>query len=349
MAITAKTIQIHTSTPINSSWYHGVGGNGMAGNSGLFVFVWIVGVGEGGSSSAGVEFSIKPLHFFRCFSTHIFFDSFQTIIVQSYFYIWPHRYTTMLPPVRCFTCGKTIPWISIETCAEHKSLKTTMDECGITRICCRRIVISFPSTLEETMTGTLENVNDEALKYSIQYVKKGVRTVSTDWHRLLQINCSGGSIWTQNPFAHNPSLLFFRSTLQLSRNMESTECVTLSYCEQMYSSSLCTFLFQRTQGRVSYDKSDIQFCNDPSRNIWNKSGVLWVRPGSVSYLDQSRCFFSRVFCMAYNSPVSSPVTVPSLPSFYRGKKWHSCPRRAAQWRASNFALHKAHSLDSFIL
>jgi len=59
----------------------------------------------------------------------------------------------MLPPVRCFTCNKVIPYLHIENaCAsDGKTLKEAMDEKGVHRMCCRRMVICVCPSLEETM------------------------------------------------------------------------------------------------------------------------------------------------------------------------------------------------------
>jgi DNA-directed RNA polymerase I, II, and III subunit RPABC5 len=47
-------------------------------------------------------------------------------------------------PVRCFTCGKVLgnKWLRYEKLCQEKSCKEAMDELGLTRYCCRRMMLT---------------------------------------------------------------------------------------------------------------------------------------------------------------------------------------------------------------
>ncbi|MHA1268898.1 MAG: DNA-directed RNA polymerase subunit N [Candidatus Helarchaeota archaeon] len=58
----------------------------------------------------------------------------------------------MIIPIRCFTCGKIIAdkWeIYKERIENNEHPKDVLDSLGISRICCRRMFISFIDLLDE--------------------------------------------------------------------------------------------------------------------------------------------------------------------------------------------------------
>ena len=64
----------------------------------------------------------------------------------------------MLIPVRCFTCGNVIgqlfkPWS--EQLSQGKDPKTILDEFGLNRVCCRRMLITHVELLDETIKFSL--------------------------------------------------------------------------------------------------------------------------------------------------------------------------------------------------
>ncbi len=60
----------------------------------------------------------------------------------------------MIIPVRCFTCGKVIG-SSYEIYMKRTSMgevpKDVLDSLGITRYCCRRMIISHADLIEEVL------------------------------------------------------------------------------------------------------------------------------------------------------------------------------------------------------
>lgn len=60
----------------------------------------------------------------------------------------------MIIPVRCFTCGKVIG-SSFETYVKRVNMgetpKEVLDSMGITRYCCRRMIISHADLIDEIL------------------------------------------------------------------------------------------------------------------------------------------------------------------------------------------------------
>lgn len=55
-----------------------------------------------------------------------------------------------LIPVRCFTCGKVIAdvWGEYKKRIEKEDARKVLDDLGITRYCCRRMLLSHVSTVD---------------------------------------------------------------------------------------------------------------------------------------------------------------------------------------------------------
>ena len=57
----------------------------------------------------------------------------------------------MIPPVRCFSCGKPIgsKWEPYqELLQEGKSMKEALDEVGLVRFCCRGAIMSHVESID---------------------------------------------------------------------------------------------------------------------------------------------------------------------------------------------------------
>ena len=58
----------------------------------------------------------------------------------------------MMIPVRCFTCGKVIAdvWEEYKKRTERgKDPKTVLDELGVRRYCCRRMLLTHAELIDE--------------------------------------------------------------------------------------------------------------------------------------------------------------------------------------------------------
>ena len=63
----------------------------------------------------------------------------------------------MLIPVRCFTCGKVTgnKWKSYQTLLkEGKSEKEALDQLGLRRYCCRRILLTHVELIDKILEYT---------------------------------------------------------------------------------------------------------------------------------------------------------------------------------------------------
>lgn len=70
----------------------------------------------------------------------------------------------MLPPVRCFTCGKVMPYMAIETdCVSGMTHKEAMEKEGLHRVCCRRMILCVAHELEDFMSSQAPDVEDSAV------------------------------------------------------------------------------------------------------------------------------------------------------------------------------------------
>lgn len=88
----------------------------------------------------------------------------------------------MLPPVRCWTCNGVLPFSAVEARLREGAvpLKVIMDDLGIERLCCRRMVICHPPELEAFMIGQkVEDVVDESMNYALRMVMRQAREEST--------------------------------------------------------------------------------------------------------------------------------------------------------------------------
>lgn len=58
----------------------------------------------------------------------------------------------MMPPVRCFTCGKPTSTLQEEFDAEvakGKDKAKVLDDLGVTRYCCRRMILAHVNLIDE--------------------------------------------------------------------------------------------------------------------------------------------------------------------------------------------------------
>ena len=61
----------------------------------------------------------------------------------------------MLIPIRCYTCGKTIAHLHekyIEETAKGREAKEVLDELGLDRYCCRRMLITHVELIDDVLT-----------------------------------------------------------------------------------------------------------------------------------------------------------------------------------------------------
>jgi DNA-directed RNA polymerase subunit N len=60
----------------------------------------------------------------------------------------------MIIPVRCFTCGTVVGQYHepfIERTAKGENSKKVLDELGVERYCCRRMIVAHRSLLDDVM------------------------------------------------------------------------------------------------------------------------------------------------------------------------------------------------------
>ena len=58
----------------------------------------------------------------------------------------------MMIPVRCFTCGKVVAdkWEEwVERVNEGENPEQVLDDLGLTRVCCRRMIIAHVDLIDE--------------------------------------------------------------------------------------------------------------------------------------------------------------------------------------------------------
>ncbi|VVB71084.1 DNA-directed RNA polymerase subunit N [uncultured archaeon] len=58
----------------------------------------------------------------------------------------------MMPPVRCFTCGKPTSALQEkydEAVAKGKDKSKVLDELQVSRYCCRRMLLSYVNAIDE--------------------------------------------------------------------------------------------------------------------------------------------------------------------------------------------------------
>ena len=76
----------------------------------------------------------------------------------------------MMRPIRCFSCGKVLPWKKYDATFQEKeedhsksvAQKLSMDECGLRRMCCRRMVLGDPVKLRERSALYSDTVRTES-------------------------------------------------------------------------------------------------------------------------------------------------------------------------------------------
>eukprot|EP00389_Voromonas_pontica_P011062 GDKH01016890.1.p1 GENE.GDKH01016890.1~~GDKH01016890.1.p1 ORF type:complete len:77 (+),score=3.13 GDKH01016890.1:154-384(+) len=69
----------------------------------------------------------------------------------------------MIIPVRCFTCGKVIghlweKWLTI--LQQEKSEGQALDELGLTRYCCRRMLLTHADLIEKLLAYNVYEKRD---------------------------------------------------------------------------------------------------------------------------------------------------------------------------------------------
>lgn len=73
------------------------------------------------------------------------------------FHEWRMVRKKMMIPVRCFTCGKAIgdKWEEfVRRTRQGEEPKRVLDELGVTRYCCRRMLLTQVDLLEDIMIFT---------------------------------------------------------------------------------------------------------------------------------------------------------------------------------------------------
>ncbi len=58
----------------------------------------------------------------------------------------------MMPPVRCFTCGKPTSALQEEfdeAVAKGKDKAKVLDDLGLSRYCCRRMILAHVNSIDE--------------------------------------------------------------------------------------------------------------------------------------------------------------------------------------------------------
>ena len=88
----------------------------------------------------------------------------------------------MLPPLRCFTCNRILPFTAIETdLLEGAPLERAMSHRGLERLCCRRMVICNPPEIEEAMVRQkVRDQSDVLMNFEFKLTMRGSREYSTD-------------------------------------------------------------------------------------------------------------------------------------------------------------------------
>ena len=76
----------------------------------------------------------------------------------------------MLLPVRCFTCNKLLAGTPFERMRQGgENCKDILDKLQITRLCCRRMFITYPSALEGSLLAyPAVNSKDESMFLDIE-------------------------------------------------------------------------------------------------------------------------------------------------------------------------------------
>lgn len=72
----------------------------------------------------------------------------------------------MLIPIRCFTCGNVIGQLFKEwneRLLNNEDPKEVLDEFGLNRVCCRRMLITHVELLDETIKFSLATNKFQAL------------------------------------------------------------------------------------------------------------------------------------------------------------------------------------------
>ena len=78
----------------------------------------------------------------------------------------------MMIPVRCFSCGKVIgdKWEPFKRRVEAgEKAKDVLDDLGLTRYCCRRMLISNVDLIDELIKYDLEKIH--LREYDREYMK----------------------------------------------------------------------------------------------------------------------------------------------------------------------------------
>ena len=77
----------------------------------------------------------------------------------------------MLSPVRCYSCNKVVgnKWISYnKKLDEGISAKDALDQLGLKRMCCRRIILTHVELIDKLIEYSPIIKSDEENKLSIQ-------------------------------------------------------------------------------------------------------------------------------------------------------------------------------------
>ena len=88
----------------------------------------------------------------------------------------------MLPPVRCFTCNKLLRASEFEARRHNgDACKQVLDDLNLTRMCCRRMLITHPFVLESSMLAyPAVNSKDESMFLDVRAKVDAERVVTCE-------------------------------------------------------------------------------------------------------------------------------------------------------------------------
>ena len=113
----------------------------------------------------------------------------------------------MVPPIRCYTCGTVVgsAYAQFDMDADKGTCaKQCLDELGLTRICCRRMLISHPRSLDTMCLAHDEHMSDTSAM--VHTVVDGSRTITLP----VREPCAADVVQVAHPFRGNPNAILYR-------------------------------------------------------------------------------------------------------------------------------------------
>lgn len=90
----------------------------------------------------------------------------------------------MIPPIRCFTCGKVIgnKWEKYTQLCQEMTQGDALDNLGMERYCCRRMFLTHVDVTEKVLDFNAVHVDTKNpyIIYKTKAVSGAKRTYSTD-------------------------------------------------------------------------------------------------------------------------------------------------------------------------